>query len=224
MTDPQASLGKRLAPLTIDGAPLAEKVFDIVGDAIATGVLPPGERVNDKEIASALGVSRTPVREALQRLTWVGLIEMAPSRYTRVTAVTEEAVASTLEYAGMQASVALRLAMRRMDAAELDGALVLLDEMIVQAEAGESRALLRASQEFLGYLVARSGNPVFMRVMKEADLLVSRNLRHLRQLPESAKLRTDAFRHLREAMLAGDADAAEHWFRAQHGVGVDLAL
>lgn len=224
MIDSPVSLSARLSPLSLDGSPLADRVFDIIGEAITSGLLAPEERVNDKELAAALGISRTPVREALQRLTWVGLIETAPSRYTRVTPVTPEAVTSTLEYAGMQAAVALRLAMRRMDAGETDVAVSKLDVMIAAAEAGDSAALLDASRDFVGYLVARSGNPVLMRVMREANLLVARNLRHLRQRPESAQLRVDAFTRMRAAMIAGDADAAERSFREQHGVGVDLAL
>ncbi len=224
MTDPQTPLAERLTPLHADGAPLAERVFDIIGDAIVTGLLAPGEKVNDKELATALGISRTPVREALQRLTWVGLVEMSPSRFTRVTVVTDESVESTLEYMGMQSAVALRLAMLRMDADQLDAAVALLDAMIAASEAGDSAALMTSSQEFVGYLVARTGNRVFVRVMKEAALLVSRNLRHLHQLDDAAQPRAEAFRNMRAAMLAGDADAAEHWFRAQHGIGVDLSL
>ncbi|MBO9626437.1 MAG: GntR family transcriptional regulator [Microbacterium sp.] len=224
MTDPQTPLADRLTPLGSDGTPLAERVFDIIGDAIVTGLLAPGEKVNDKELASALGISRTPVREALQRLTWVGLVEMSPSRFTRVTVVTDESVVSTLEYMGMQSAVALRLAMLRMDDAELQHAITLLDAMIAATEAGDSPALMVASQQFVAYLVSRTGNRVFVRVMKEAALLVARNLRHLQQLPESATSRVEALQGMRQAMLDGDTDAAERWFRAQHGIGVDLSL
>lgn len=224
MFDSQISLGERLAPLAIDGTPLADRVFDIVGEAITSGLLAPGERISDKELAAALGISRTPVREALQRLTWVGLIEMAPSRFTRVTAVTPEAVASTLEYAGMQATVALRFAMGRMDAAELAGAVDALDMMIEAAQAEDVAALLASSQRFVAYLISHSGNPVLVRVMREAGLLAARDLRHVRPSHDSTAMRVDAFRRMREAMLAGDADAAEHWFRAQHGVGVEITL
>ncbi|WP_217176954.1 GntR family transcriptional regulator [Streptomyces sp. AC495_CC817] len=224
MTDVRVPLGERLTPLGEDPVPLAERVFDLVGDAIVAGVLSPREKLNDKVLAAALGVSRTPVREALQRLTWIGLVEMSPSRYTRVTAVTPEAVRSTLEYVGLQSAVALRLAMERMDADALAAAVAMLDTMISASEADDSAALMVASQAFVALLVAHTGNPVFQRVMKEVSLLVARNLRHLRQLPDSAQPRTEAFRRMREAMLAGDVDAAERAFREQHGVGVDTSL
>ena len=97
MTDTQTLLAEHRTPINAEGAPLAERVFDIIGEAIVSGRLAPEERVNDKELASALGISRTPVREALQRLTWVGLVEMSPSRYTRITPITDKSVETTIE-------------------------------------------------------------------------------------------------------------------------------
>lgn len=53
-------------------------------DAIENGTLEPGERLNDDELTTWLGVSRTPVREAIARLESEGLVDMAANRYTRV--------------------------------------------------------------------------------------------------------------------------------------------
>lgn len=223
MTDVQLPLQERLGPFEIQGMPLADQIFDLVGGAIADGVIEPGERVNDKELAAALGISRTPVREALQRLTWIGLVEVSPSRYTRVTDVTDEVVESTLEHFGMQASIALRLALPRMDADELTEALVLLDRLVTASERGDSDALAVESQAFLAFLVERSGNPVFMRSTAETSLLVMRNLHHVPQEGAAAEHRTICLREVRTALAERDADAAEHWLRAQHELGVDLA-
>jgi len=224
MTDAQVSLDERLGPVSVEGSALADQIFDIVGNAIVEGTLEPGEKVNDKELAAALGISRTPVREALQRLTWVGLVEVAPSRYTRVTEITDEMVSSTLEYMGMQASVALQLAMRRMDADELAESVGLLDRVIAATEADDAEAMMNESLALLEYLVEKSANPVFEAMMAETSLLVARNLRHLRPEEGAAPHRIECFRNMRVAMLAGDADSAEKWFRRQHGIGVHTSL
>lgn len=224
MTDPQASLDERLGPVSVEGTALADQIFDIVGNAIVEGTLEPGEKVNDKELAAALGISRTPVREALQRLTWVGLVEVAPSRYTRVTEITEEMVHSTLEHIGMQSGVALQLAMRRMDADELVEAVSMLDRLITASDDNDADAMMRDSLAFVDYLVAKTANPVFQAMMAETSLLVARNLRHLRPADGSVDNRSGAFREMRNAMIMGDADAAERAFRRQHGVGVDTSL
>ncbi|MFT4158122.1 MAG: GntR family transcriptional regulator [Microbacterium sp.] len=224
MTDLHVSLKERLGPAALEGKAFADQIFAIIGHAIVEGTLVPGEKVNDKELAAALGISRTPVREALLRLAWVGLIETVPSRYTRVTEVSAETVRSTFEHVGMQASVALQLAMRRMDADESAEALRLVDRVIDASASSDSEAMMQESVALLEYLVSKSGNPIFQATMAETSLLVARNLKHLRAQPDASDLRVECYRKMREAMVQGDADAAEKWFRAQHGVGVDTAL
>ena len=73
-------------PLDPRGAVLGDEVYARLGEAILDGRLAPGERLRDHELAERLGVSRTPVREALQRLERIGLVEVSPNRYTRVIA------------------------------------------------------------------------------------------------------------------------------------------
>jgi DNA-binding GntR family transcriptional regulator len=63
-------------------------VFDEILDAVMRGELLPGQRISDAVLAQQYGVSRTPVREALQRLRDIGVIEASPSRFTRVAEVT----------------------------------------------------------------------------------------------------------------------------------------
>ncbi|MBT1631540.1 GntR family transcriptional regulator [Curtobacterium flaccumfaciens] len=63
---------------------LRDVVYEQMLEAIENGTLVAGERLNDEELTSWLGVSRTPVREAIARLESEGLVEMAANRYTRV--------------------------------------------------------------------------------------------------------------------------------------------
>ena len=68
-------------------------VFEQILAAVHEGTLLPGERISDAALATQFGVSRTPVREALQRLREIGIIEASPSRFTRVAIVTPEQTA-----------------------------------------------------------------------------------------------------------------------------------
>lgn len=63
---------------------LRDIVFDKMIAAIMDGTLEPGERLNDDELVKWLGVSRTPIREAIARLHAWGLVELEANRYTRV--------------------------------------------------------------------------------------------------------------------------------------------
>jgi DNA-binding GntR family transcriptional regulator len=66
---------------------LRDQAYARLRDAILDGTLEPGEHLRDAEIADWLGLSRTPIREALARLEEYGLVETSPNRYTRVAPV-----------------------------------------------------------------------------------------------------------------------------------------
>ena len=63
---------------------LRDRAYAAIRDAIVDGTLAPGERLRDQELCEWLGLSRTPVREALSRLEQDGLVESAPQRFTHV--------------------------------------------------------------------------------------------------------------------------------------------
>lgn len=72
----------------ISSSPVVTKVFDDILAAVNRGDLLPGQRISDAELAQKFGVSRTPVREAIQKLREIGVIEASASRFTRVADVT----------------------------------------------------------------------------------------------------------------------------------------
>lgn len=69
---------------------MVTQVFEQLLSEMMSGDLQPGQRISDADLAVRFGVSRTPVREALQKLRDIGLIEASASRFTRVTDVTPE--------------------------------------------------------------------------------------------------------------------------------------
>ncbi|WP_096359276.1 GntR family transcriptional regulator [Microbacterium sp. TPU 3598] len=79
---------------------LSEQAFEFISASILRGDYSPGERLRDDELTGRLGVSRSPVREALLRLQHAGLVETAPSRYTRVTDFSAPNRPDVLPYAG----------------------------------------------------------------------------------------------------------------------------
>src|SRR4051794_31635876 len=87
-----------LTPLESRTAILGDEIYTMLGQAIRDGRLTPGQRLRDIELATALGVSRTPVREALQRLARIGLVEVSANRYTRVSVPDERVLADTYEF------------------------------------------------------------------------------------------------------------------------------
>lgn len=82
-------------PSTTTSAIVTE-VFDHILGSVLRGELVPGQRISDAALAAEYGVSRTPVREALQRLREIGIIEASASRFTRVAEVTPVQTAQSL--------------------------------------------------------------------------------------------------------------------------------
>jgi DNA-binding GntR family transcriptional regulator len=81
---------------SLTGSAIVSTVFNQILDAVHNGRLQPGERISDSELATRLGVSRTPVREALQRLREIGIIEASASRFTRIAVVSPEQTSDSM--------------------------------------------------------------------------------------------------------------------------------
>ena len=91
---------------------LADVLFDRLLAAIVTGEMEPGEKLSDVSVAAWAGVSRTPVREALDRLARIHLVEVFPRRGTLVAPVDRQRYADTLEALGPVVEEAVRLVVR----------------------------------------------------------------------------------------------------------------
>lgn len=201
------------APLTNRGPRLSELVFERLAEAIVDGVLAPGELVRDQVLAEQLGVSRMPIREALQRLERAGLVETAASRYTRVTALTPELAVAGMEYGGLLYGSVVRLATVRMREAERARALALLDALLGAETAEQCRATVDA---FYRHAFAHVGNDVLQR-RSDLTYMVARIARWLDE--DHVIVLVQRHRQaLRDAVAARDADAAERAVRRMHGI------
>jgi DNA-binding GntR family transcriptional regulator len=95
-----------------------DQMVRAIGDRIVTGFLRPGEKLDEASLAARFEVSRTPVREALGRLSAMGLVERRPNRGATVAVVTQEHLASMFEsMAGLEA-ICARFSAERMTAGE----------------------------------------------------------------------------------------------------------
>jgi DNA-binding GntR family transcriptional regulator len=95
---------------------LSDVIYDALLEAVVSASLEPGQMLHDWELARNLSVSRTPVREALQRLTEIGMVEIAPGRYTRVTPIDPAHVADVCRLGGQALALAIELATPQLTA------------------------------------------------------------------------------------------------------------
>ncbi|MCW3492936.1 GntR family transcriptional regulator [Microbacterium sp. SSM24] len=207
-----------LAPLVPSGAVLGDEVYARLGEAILDGTLAPGERLRDHELAEWLGVSRTPVREALQRLERVGLVEVSPHRYTRVSTPNDKAQADTLEFVAYLMGNAARMASTNATDEVLEDAIRELDAVIAASRFDDYAEMLRTSHIFFAKLTRATGNVAILRFMREAELAIRRNISTWRPIIECPVGRTTAYEGFREAMRERDGVRAEALLRQLHGL------
>ena len=94
--------------------PLRDVVFNTLRKAILTGHLKPGERLMEVHLANRLGVSRTPIREAIRKLELEGLVIMIPRRGAEVARITEKNLSDVLEVRRALDALSVELACERI--------------------------------------------------------------------------------------------------------------
>lgn len=136
-----------------------QRAFRQLQEWIIDGTLKPGEKLNDSELAAALGVSRTPVREALQLLSVEGLVEMNPGVSTQVTAVDGGDVAKILPPLAVLQALAAELALPQVTAREIESLREINAEFGEALGRGDSHYALKLDEEFHGFVVDLVDNP-----------------------------------------------------------------
>lgn len=99
--------------------PLRDVVFNTLRQAILKGELTPGERLMEIQLAERLGVSRTPIREAIRKLELEGLVLMIPRKGAEVAKISEKSLRDVLEVRRSLEELAIELACQRMSDDEI---------------------------------------------------------------------------------------------------------
>jgi DNA-binding GntR family transcriptional regulator len=197
----------------IDRRSARAAVFERLASWIEEGLLAPGEVVKDGELAERLGVSRTPVREALQMLEQRGLVEMKPGRLTRVTDATLEDVA--LVYAPLSAlqALAAELGAPKASAQNIEEMKDHNARLLAAIEAKDPVGAREADREFHEVLLHLAANPYLVNAIEPM-------LQHIRRL-ETLYFRDEKPGHesykehqrIIAAVAAGDTAAARETTR-----------
>jgi DNA-binding GntR family transcriptional regulator len=159
----------------IERVPLHEEVTNRLRDMIVSLRLPPGERIQELEVAQLLGVSRTPVREAIKVLTAEGLVELLPLRGAIVKAFSGKDARDMLEVIALLETYAGERACQA-DPARIDAILQMHQEMKRLFEARQRLAYFALNQRIHEALIALADNDTLS--MTHATL--SKRMRSLR--------------------------------------------
>jgi DNA-binding GntR family transcriptional regulator len=188
---------------------LRQIVYEKIKEAIVEGLIKPGERLSEVELADKLAVSRTPVREAIRQLAQTGLVTLEPRRGAYVALPTIEDATDLYELRAHLEVLAVRLAAKNPPVFPLDKFRVLFSSMTDQTG---TREYLIEDRRFHTMLYEASGNKYLDIMLKNiADLI---NLcRHYSV--EDLSLTTLAGDHVKiiDALKEKDAEKAEQIMR-----------
>ena len=128
--------------------PLRDVVFNTLRQAILRGELKPGERLMEIQLANKLGVSRTPIREAIRKLELEGLVLMIPRRGAEVAEITEKSLRDVLEVRRALEELAVGLACERISKEDIEQLKIAAKEFEDILESGDVTAYAEADVKF----------------------------------------------------------------------------
>ncbi|SED17046.1 DNA-binding transcriptional regulator, GntR family [Streptomyces sp. 2131.1] len=214
---PATSPGPAVVPPPAKQPPAAERVYAHVKDAVLDRRYEGGTLLTEGGLAEAVGVSRTPVREALLRLEVEGLIKLYPKKGALVLAVSAQEIADVVETRLLVEEFAARKAVPASPQliSRLEG---LLEEQRRFSEAGDLATVSVKDRCFHAEIVRHAGNEILSRLY---DQLRDRQLRMgvavMEAHPDRIAANIAEHSELLEAIRAGDAEGAAQVVRRHVG-------
>jgi len=138
--------------------PLRDVVIQTLRQAILTGELAPGERLLEIQLADKLGVSRTPVREAIRELAQEGLVTMIPRRGAVVAQITEKSMNDVLEIRRALDALSVEMACDRITEEGLVALKGACDKFEQKLKTGEMREIVEADMKLHDIITQATGN------------------------------------------------------------------
>ena len=138
--------------------PLRDVVFNTLRQEILTGKLKPGERLMEIHLADKLGVSRTPIREAIRKLELEGLVIMIPRRGAEVAQITLKSLEDVMEVRRALDVLAIELACERMNQEEMESLIQAYENFSAAVKTKDTRKIASADVAFHDIIVQSTGN------------------------------------------------------------------
>ncbi|GGO72899.1 transcriptional regulator [Nonomuraea cavernae] len=181
-------------------------------EEIITGLLKPGALIKDAEIAARLGVSITPVREAITQLAAEGLIDISPNRTRQVTQVTQKSALELIDVMMVLACAGFEWGVDNITDEHLAALRVKLDEFADGLRQGNATVAAAAGADFSTVVILASGN---RELQTHVDLVVTRTLRVLALTAESDvwKVWLEGYRETLQLLERGDRQGAVERYR-----------
>jgi DNA-binding GntR family transcriptional regulator len=205
---PQALLG-----ILPGRKPLGQHVFENLRQAIVRGDISPGARLVENRVAEAMGISRTPVREAIHKLEREGLLQKLPRGGFTVVNLSWEEIEETIGIRCVLESYAARLAAVNHKEKELASLEKKIKEFQKNLDEGRMDALPRVNTEFHNLLYGLCGSPKLIKMISDLRDQIYRARTIILNVERMAKVSNQDHRRMLSAIRNRDTDKVESLVR-----------
>jgi DNA-binding GntR family transcriptional regulator len=202
-SDDKARKGRKLERKT-----LKKEVYEVLHEDIMSAVLLPGDPIHEAAIARDLGVSRGPVREALQKLAAEGLVDITPHKGAFVSSLTWKDFLDAYQVREALETLAVHLAAARLRQEDLAQLEALHEQMKESAEVGQVSEFFSRNHEFHSLLVELAANSKLSAIYFPLAQQMRRYRMRSLTLRGGMKRSCEEHRAILDALQKGDADEA----------------
>ena len=188
--------------------PLRDVVFNTLRQAILTGELKPGERLMEIHLANKLGVSRTPIREAIHKLELEGLVIMIPRRGAEVAQITEKSMSDVLEVRRAVDALCVELACDRISDEELEALKKACDNFEEAVKTKDVKVIAQADVELHDIIVRATRNQRLVQLINNlSEQMYRYRFEYIKDFSQHDKV-IEEHRKIYESMRDKNAEAA----------------
>ena len=196
--------------------PLREQVYEYLRDAINRGQLHAGSYLDQKELSESLGISKTPLRDALIQLETEGFVSILPRRGVLVNELSLEDIRHIYEIVGALEGVALVSVANLLGVRQLQGMRSLNREMVVAVEAGDFDTYYSRNLAFHDVFLRLSGNASLVRTVENLKHRLYDFPRRVRFISEWEMASTAEHAAFLDLLESGDVRGAADNLRDVH--------
>ncbi len=190
--------------------PLRDVVFNTLRQAILTGELKPGERLMEIHLANRLGVSRTPIREAIRKLELEGLVTMIPRRGAEVAQITEKSMIDVLEVRRAVDALCAELACDRITEEGLEQLASACEKFECAVAEGDVKKIAKADVELHDIILEATGNQRLIQLVNNlSEQMYRYRFEYIKDRTQHKRL-IEEHRVIYDSILRKDKETASH--------------
>ena len=187
---------------------MKDEAYQTLRKWIITGKLPPGTKLRDQELSETLGISRTPIREALLMLENEGLVETKANRWTLVSQIDLSKVEDIYAIVWTLESLAMEIALPRFSTADVEELARLNEKFDASIKTGDRDAAVEVDHMFHGKIIQIAGNEELHKLIASLKVKIQRVETHYFSQKEFMQTSYEEHQRIIEAIKKQDLKQA----------------